>query len=150
MALREQDRHFLSSLYAAVAVIFTWKGLWEGIYVLPVVGDYLGDPFVFLFLGLAMLTLSGLIFREFDPLGSVEKAERRVLQKVFHHPQKKEFSVKYLDKKLKKEVLVPAARLRSLEKGALVVVFPGKLRETFIPLHRITEVLQRGKRYWRL
>ena len=44
MLLREQDKHFLWSIYAGVAIIFVWKGIWEGAYeILP---EFLADPFV--------------------------------------------------------------------------------------------------------
>ncbi len=150
MPLREQDKHFVSSLYAAVAIIFAWKGMWEGIYEIPYVSDYLGDPLVFLFLGLAMLTLSGLIFKEFDPLGSIQKGESKVLHTVFRHPQKKEFTLKYEDKVKKQEVEISVSSIKALEKGSLIVVFPNKRQEVFIPFHRVTEILRLGKQYWRL
>ena len=102
MPLREQDRHFLWSLYSAVAIIFIWKGLWEGIYEIP----YFGDPFVFLFIGLAMLTFSGVIFREFDPLGGLEKSIDKVLHLVYNHPHKEDFQIKYYDKSRKEVCLI--------------------------------------------
>ena len=83
--LREQDKHFLWSLLAAMGIIFVWKGLWEGLYEIP----YLGDPWVALFVGLTMLTLSGLIFREFDPLGSLDKSVNKITTHVKNHPLKK-------------------------------------------------------------
>lgn len=146
MILREQDKHFLASIYAAVAIIFAWKGLWEGLYEIP----YIGDPFVFLFIGFAMLTFSGLIFQEFDPLGNIQKTSSRMLSKVQRHPRKKEFTIKYYDKKRKKHLRIPAEKIKKIEKGALIVKHPGKREEVFIPMHRVTEILHKGKKYWRL
>ena len=146
MVLREQDKHFLSSLYIAIAVIFTWKGIWEGIYNLP----YIAHPFVFLFLGFAMLTLSGAIFKEFDPLGGIQKAVYKTLHSVQAHHDKKNFEFQYYDKAQKKSVRIPAKWVKKIEKGALVVVPPHKKEELFIPMHRVTEVLYKGKQYWRL
>lgn len=146
MVLREQDKHFLASIYAAVAVIFAWKGLWEGLYEIP----YIGDSFVFLFIGFAMLTFSGLIFKEFDPLGNLEKTSMKMLNNVHRHPQKENFTIRYYDKSRKKYINLPAERIKKIEKGALIVIHPGKRQEVFIPLHRVTEILQKGKRYWRL
>ena len=145
MILREQDKHFLSSLYAAIAVVFTWKGAWDGIYLIP----YISEPYVFLFLGFAMLTLSGLIFREFDPLGGLQNAVNKTLHKIQTHAEKKHFVIKYHDKEQKKEIAVPAERIVKIEKDSLVVVQRGKKEEIFIPMHRVTEVLFKGKRYWR-
>ncbi len=141
--MREQDRHFVWSLYAAVAIIFLWKGIWDGIYYIP----YIGDPFVFLFIGLALLTFTGIIFKEFDPLGGVERAVTRMIHHVHHHPQKHEFAIKYSDKAQKKEKTIPAGAIRGVEKKMLVAELSGG--ETFIPLQRITEIQRRGETYWR-
>ncbi len=141
--MREQDRHFLWSLYAAVAIIFLWKGIWDGIYLIP----YLGDPFVFLFIGLALLTFTGIIFSEFDPLGSLEKEISKRVHQVSHHPRREEFTIKYKDKMQGKEKIIPAAAIRGIERN--IVIAEMESRELFIPLQRITEIQQRGKTYWR-
>src|SRR3989344_925336 len=104
---REQDKHFLWSLYAAASIILIWKGVWEGIYVLAdAYAPALSNPFVFLFIGLAILTLSGLVFKEFDPLGGLEKAVSKVLHTVQVHPRRVDFQVKYFDKNKKKEYVI--------------------------------------------
>ncbi|MBS3140394.1 DUF504 domain-containing protein [Candidatus Woesearchaeota archaeon] len=144
--LREQDKHFLWSLYSAIATVFLWKGIWEGIYEIP----YLGDPFIFLFIGFAILTFSSLIFNQFDPLGGVEKAVSRIIQKIESHPQKNKFEITYYDKNLKKEIVVPAARILKFENGALILKHHLKNEELFIPLHRLRAVYFQGQRYWRL
>ena len=146
MVLREEDKHFLSSLYAAVAVVFTWKGAWDGIYLIP----YISDPYVFLFLGFAILTLSGLIFKEFDPLGGIQNAVNKTMHSINVHHDKKNFQFKYYDKEQKKYVTIPATWLKKIEKGTLVVMPPKQKQELFIPVHRVTEVQYKGKRYWRL
>ncbi|HLD01159.1 MAG TPA: RNA repair domain-containing protein [Candidatus Nanoarchaeia archaeon] len=145
MFLREQDKHFLASLYVAIAVIFTWKGIWEGVYEIP----YLGDPFVFLFIGFAILTFSGLIFKEFDPLGNIQKAVEKTIQEVHNHPERDKFMLKYHDQHHKKDILIPAKMIHKIEKGT-VIINQGKKQETFIPLHRIIEITYQGKKYWRL
>src|SRR3989344_5995610 len=150
--LHEQDKHFLSSLYIAIAVILTWKGLWSCIYEIPfianlecnILGPYCGS-FVFLFLGFSMLTLSGAIFKEFDPLGGIQKAVNKTLHSVQAHHDKKNFEFKYYDKAQKKDVKIPAPWVKKIEKGALVVVPPHQKQELFIPVHRVTEVLYKGK-----
>lgn len=146
MKLREQDKHFLASLYAAIAIIFAWKGLWEGIYSIP----YIGDPLVFLFIGFAMLTFSGLIFKEFDPLGNIQKASLNAIRSVNNHKDKKNFTIKYYDKVRKKKVSIPAEKIRKIERGALIITHPDKREEVFVPLKRVTEILYKGKKYWRL
>jgi len=159
VVLREQDKHFLSSLYIAIAIIFTWKGIWDGLYEVPFLGDLscpasiqleTCTPLVFLFLGFAMLTISGAIFKEFDPLGGIQKAVDKTLHSIQAHQDKKNFEFKYYDKAQKKYVTIPAAWVKKIEKGALVVVPPKQKQELFIPVHRVSEVLYKGKRYWRL
>lgn len=143
MALREQDKHFLWSLYMATAIIFTWKGLWTGVYEI----SYVDDPFIWLFVGFTMLTISGLVFNEFDPLGGLEKATNKVMEFVRTHPHKQEFTLVYRDKAQKKNVAVSGELLKAVEKGTLVI--QGQQGEIFIPIHRVTEILYQGKRYWR-
>ena len=144
--LREQDKHFLWSIYSAIAIVFCWKGIWDGIYEIP----YLGDPFIFLFIGFAMLTFSSLIFNEFDPLGGVEKAVSKVFKKIDSYPQNNQFQIIYYDKHLKKEIMIPASRLIKFEKDALIVKHHQKNEEMFIPMHRLRSIDFQGKRYWRL
>ena len=146
MKLREQDRHFLWSLLAAVGVIFVWKGLWEGLYEIP----YLGDPWVALFFGLVILTFSGLIFREFDPLGSIEKSANKVVRSVFNNSNRKEFNLKYHDKVRKKDILIKGDSIKSIEKSTIIIKDKKKNREHFVPIHRITEITQNGNTYWRM
>ena len=159
MVLREQDKHFLSSLYIAIAIIFTWKGTWDGLYEIPFLGDLSCPPFigletctplVFLFLGFAMLTISGAIFKEFDPLGGIQKAVNKTLHSVQVHEDKKNFQFKYYDRSQQKHVIIPALWVKKIEKGSLVVVPPKQKQEVFIPVHRVSEVLYKGKKYWRL
>lgn len=153
MVFREQDKHFLWSLFAAAGAILAWRGVWEGLYVFfeDVAGlPYLADPWVFLFVGLAMLTFSGMIFKEFDPLGGVEKSVNRMMHYVHNHPKREEYLVKYHDKEQKKNFSFRADKIRHIEKNTLVVEHPQGAKELFIPLHRVTEILHKGKTYWRL
>ena len=144
--LREQDKHFLWSIYSAIAIIFCWKGIWDGIYEIP----YLGDPFIFLFFGFAILTFSSLIFNEFDPLGGLEKAVSKIIKKIESHPQKSKFQITYYDKNLKKEVMISASHLIKFEKETVIFKHPKKQEEIHIPMHRLRNIYFQGKRYWRL
>lgn len=144
--LREQDKHFLWSLLAAVGVVLVWKGLWEGMREIP----YAGDPWVLFFIGFAMLTFSGMIFKEFDPLGSIDKSIKKVFNQIRVNPNKKDFEIKYFDKVKKKEIIIHAEKIKHLEKGYLVVEHQTGKQEVFIPTHRLTEVMYKGKKYWQL
>ena len=148
MPLREQDKHFLWSLYAAVAVIFAWKGLWDVVYLVPFFPKA-SIPFVALAVGSFMLVFSGLIFKEFDPLGGLSKAADKIAHQVYNHPEKKQFQIKYYDKVQKKSVTLSAEHIQKIERDALVVKHPQKKQEVFIPLHRLTEVMFKRKTYWR-
>ncbi|MBS3122745.1 DUF504 domain-containing protein [Candidatus Woesearchaeota archaeon] len=144
MPMRESDKHFLWSLYYAVGIILIWKGVWEGIGSLPL----LELPFVSLFVGLVMLTFSGLLMREFDPLGGLEKGVQNMLHGIHHHPQKEEFTISYFDNKKNKEVKIEAHKLKLIEKNVLSFHEHGK--EIFIPMHRIRRIHRKGKEVWRL
>ncbi len=151
MVLREQDKHFLWSLFVAVSVILMWKGVWEGMYeLLEWFGlSQLADPFVFLFIGLVMLTFSGIIFREFDPLDEMDKTTNRIMHHVHNHPRRHEFKIKYYDRNQKKHIIIRGDSLRQVERGALIVEHENGRQEAFIPIHRVEEVLQNGKTYWK-
>jgi len=146
MIFREQDKHFLWSLTAALGVVLVWKGLWESWYEIPAIGN----EWVALFVGFAMLTFSGVIFKEFDPLGSLDKSVSRVAHYVLTHPHKDLFTIKYHDKVLKKDIVIQAERIKHMERGSLVVEHEDRAQEVFIPLHRLREVTYKGQIYWRL
>jgi uncharacterized protein (UPF0248 family) len=143
--LREQDKHFLLSLYAGLAIICTWRGLWEGVYEIP----YLGEPAVLLFIGLTMLTLSGLIFKEFDPLGGFEKSVTSALEKVMAHPEKDQFILLVEDKHNKTQLQVKASQVKEVEEDTIILMHPTKKGEMFIPLHRLEEIKYKDQSYWR-
>ncbi|MBS3128725.1 DUF504 domain-containing protein [Candidatus Woesearchaeota archaeon] len=144
MRLRESDKHFFWSLFGGTGIILFWRGIWEGSLYIPI----LDNVWVSLSLGLIMLTFSGIIFREFDPLGGLEEATVKVLHHVHHHPQKKEFMITYHDKLKKKDVQITAEHLHLIEKNVLSFHVKGK--ETFVPIHRIRAVHRKKELIWRL
>ena len=97
-----------------------------------------------------MLTFSGLIFKEFDPLGGVEKAVQKTITGVHTHPDRKNFVLKYYDKTKMKYFTVKVEDVKRVEKGAIIVQHENKKQEFFIPLHRVSEILYKGKSYWKL
>src|SRR3989344_3061973 len=139
MRLSESDKHFIWSLFGAIGIILFWKGIWEGIGALPL----LENAWVSLFLGLAILTFSGMIFREFDPLGGIEKGVEKMMHHVHSHEQKHEYKVHYYDTMKKKMVSITGDQIRKIEKNFLSVHEKG--REIFIPLHKIKSVSRNNK-----
>ena len=140
---QEQLKKYFWSLFSIIGVVLFWIGVWEGIGGLP----YISNPFISLGVGLLMFTLSGVIFKEFNPLQSVEKSAQAVLQTLSVHPQKHEFHIKYKDKIKNKEFKFKADKFKKLEKDFLVFLENGK--EIFIPVHRVTEVLHKNKTHWK-
>ncbi len=143
MMLREQDKHFLWSLFVAIGVILIWRGIWEGVYLIPHI-----NAWTLLFLGLTMLTLSGLIFKEFDPLGGIEKSTHKIIHFIHNHPHTENFQIKYYDKLLKKTLHFQAKEIKHLEKDTIIIT-DKQNSEIFIPFHRVTEIIEKGKVYWR-
>ena len=94
--------------------------------------------------GIAMLLIGGLV-RKADTVKKQELIARGILHGVHRHPQKHEFHIKYHDKIKKKDIVYRADKLDRIEKGFLVFVEKGK-EEGFIPIHRVTEVLHKGKK----
>lgn len=148
--MRESDKHFLWSLLGAIGIVLFWRGIWAGIDILwEIPGwEWVATPSLSLFIGLAILTFSGLIFREFDPLGGLEKGVATALHALHEHPNRSEFTVTYYDKLNKKEYTVGGENIKRFEKNVLSVHEGG--RETFIPIHRIRAVHRKGKAVWRM
>lgn len=144
MIMREQDRHFLWSLFGAVGLILFWRGVWE----LPAELPFNDLPWISLFIGLCILTLTGLVFREFDPLGGLEKSLSRTFRHINNSHDKENYLLIYHHPELKKNVEINGSRLRAVEKEYLVFE-DAKKKEFFIPFDHITEILHKGKLYWR-
>ena len=148
--LRESDKHFLWSLLGAIGIVLFWRGIWAGIDILwEIPGwEWMATPSLSFFLGLAILTFSGMIFREFDPLGGIEKGVIDALHKVQIHPQKSEFNIVYYDNVRKKDININADDIKNFEKSMLLIHEGG--REVFIPLHRVKAIHRGGEIVWRM
>ncbi|MBI4980345.1 hypothetical protein HZC30_02175 [Candidatus Woesearchaeota archaeon] len=145
MVMREQDKHFVWSLLAVTGMILAWESLLAMLGKVP----YIKDPRVGFFVGFAILTFSGIIIRDFDPLGSLDKAVRQTVNHVHNHPKKEEFEIVYYDKLGKKKIFLPVKDIKHIERDS-IVVHCKKREEAFIPLQRVTEINQNGKIYWRM
>src|SRR3989344_7661951 len=122
-------------VFGVIGVVYFWAGVWDG------VGNIgpLQNPLISFAVGITLLSLSGIIFKEANPLWELEAPVKSEAKKVHRHPQKHEFHFKYKDHIKNKELLFHAQKLRRVEKEFLVFLDKGK--EVFIPLHRVTEIL---------
>jgi len=143
MITYEKARHYLWSLFGAIGIVIFWEGVWGGIGGLP----YLSIWWVSFIVGIAMLSFSGIIFKQYDPLEEVERSAHEVMHRINRHPQKHEFRITYHDK-MKGHHTLEAKDLQRIEKGFLVFLQKGK--EVFVPIHRVTEVLHKNKSYWKV
>lgn len=140
-----QLRRYFWSVFGVIGVVMLWAGIWEGLGGLP----YLELPLVSLLVGIVMLSFSGFFNQQFSPLQEVEKSINKVLLVIHRHPRKHEFHVQYQDHLKKKSILLRLDKLSGIERGSFIVLSSKHEGETFIPIHRIKEVLHKGKSYWR-
>lgn len=139
----EDIKKYFWFLFGTIGVVFFWAGAWDGLGSLP----YVQSPWISLAIGIIMLSLSGVIFKGANPLWEVEKPIHDIVKKINRHPQKQEFHIKYADHVSKKELLLKADKLKNIEKDFLIFLEKGK--EVFIPVHRVTEILHKGKTHWK-
>ena len=131
-------------VFGIMGIVFFWTGVWDGIGNL----GPLQNPLVSLLIGLAMLTLSGFIFKSSELFGTGEKSVETILKQVHQHPRKEEFHIKYSDKIKRTHLLMEASKLKGIEKEFLVFL-DKEDKEIFIPFHRVMEVLHKGKSHWK-
>jgi len=140
----ETLKHYFWAILGLLGVVLFWAGLWDGVGNLW----YLQNPLISLIAGLIILASSGLILKEFDPLKQEEQRTSAALHAVHKHPQKHEFHIKFHDHLQKKDVIYEAKHLKQIEKGFLVFVMK-EGKEVFMPMHRVKEILHKGKSYWK-
>lgn len=143
--LSEKDKHYSAALIVLTGVIFFWRGLWDILGFIPVVGN----PFVSLFIGLVIITFSGVIFNEFDPFKARLQQTTELLHEIESHKydKAKNYAIKYYDETAKKHHILQHHRIKKIEGN--FIVFEEKGREVFIPMHRIHEIHQHDKVIWK-
>lgn len=140
-AIRESDKHFLLALVAVTGVVFFWRGLWGVLDIIPI----FSNVFVSLAIGLAIMTFSGIIYREFMPEEEPLTPVLDILKDIFKHPleTRKQYIIEYYDELLKAHKKITHAVIRKLEHMYMVVERKGE--EFFIPIHRIHKIHSEGK-----
>jgi uncharacterized protein (UPF0248 family) len=137
--LREEDKQFLLSLLYATGIILFWRGIWEVSYEIPL----LSNVYFALFVGLFILTVTGYMYREFDPLSRRMHKINKVLSEVVHLAKRGEqHSVFYYDEVGKHHHEIQPHKIKKIEHDYLI--YEDKGHEVFIPLHRVTRI-HRGK-----
>lgn len=141
--LSEQDRAFLLSLSYATGIILFWRGIWEGSLDIPI----LSNPWVSLFIGLAILTLTGWIYREFDAFSLRASKLLNTLTNVLHDTKRgTQHKIFYYDEVSKKHHSFSAHHVKKVEQHHLIIEKDG--REVFIPLHRISHITRGNSKVW--
>ncbi len=139
----EDLKQYFWYIFGIIGVVFFWTGTWDGLGNLWL----LKNPVISFVVGIILLSISGVLFKDSNPLWESEKPVKSEAKKVHRHPQKHEFHFKYQDHVKNKELILPAQKLRRIEKEFLVFLDKGK--EVFVPLHRVTEILHKGKTHWK-
>ncbi len=143
MTLSEQDKEFLKVLFYATAVIVFWRGVWGIFDEIPIISNV----YVSFFIGLTALTLSGMIYRQFDLFSSKQNKLTKVLHNVITDAKKEEgYLIHYFDELTGKHESIKPKNVRKIEHNVMVVEHHG--HEDFVPLHRISKIHKKGKQIW--
>lgn len=138
------DKRYLAALVVLTGVVLFWRGVWDSLYMIPIIDNSL----VSLFLGLLILTLSGVIFQEFDPLSKKIANTMEILNEIVSRKRKKEkYEIHYFDEKKNKAEIIAHEKIKKMEHNFLVL--EEKDREIFIPVHRIEKIKENGKTIWK-
>ena len=143
--LSESDKHYLLALVVLTGIIFFWRGLWDVASFIPVVEN----PFVSLFIGLTIITLTGVIFKEFDPFAAKLEKTMEILRELesHKHDKSKNYKIKYFDDASQKHYFIPHHKIKRIENNFIVIEQKGK--DVFIPVHKIHEIHQHDKAIWK-
>jgi len=143
--IKESDKHFLLALLAVIGVVFFWRGAWMVMDITPIVEN----PFVSIAIGLAIMTFSGVIYREFLPQEEPLTPLIDIINEAFKHPEKKRklYIIKYYDALRNEHRELPHSKIQRIEHNFLVTERNGE--EHFIPIHRIREIHAEGKIIWK-
>ncbi len=137
----EQLRHYFWSIFGITGIVFFWAGLWDGVGYLPVIKN----PLVSVIIGITIISISGSLYTWYDHLTSNRSSLNENLKKIYNHPEKYNFHIKYYDRTNNKHIKVKASLIKKIEKDILVLTHPTQNKEMFIPIHRIKEILYKGK-----
>lgn len=142
--IREEDRQFLYSVLYATGIILFWRGIWEVSYEVPL----LKNVYFCLFVGLFILTVTGYMYREFDPFAHKGHKITKMLHEVIHLSKlKQEHAIYYYDDVKGDEHKIDPHKIKKIEND--FIIFEEKGHEVFIPIHRITRVHKGKQVMWK-
>ena len=142
--IREEDRQFLYSLLYATGIVLFWRGIWEVSYEIPL----LKNVYFCLFVGLAILTLTGYMYREFDLFHTKKHKIAQMLHEVQHLTRRGEqHEIFYYDDIKGDEHKIMPDKIKKIEADFLV--YEEKGHEFFLPLYRITRVHKGKQLVWK-
>lgn len=141
---REEDKKYLYALLYATGIILFWRGIWEVSYEIPL----LENVYFVLFVGLFILTITGLIYREFDVLGQRVYNLSKLFDDVIIDKSRGVFyDIYWFDEFKGHEHRMHSKHLRKVEMEFLVIESKG--HDAFIPLSRITKITKSGTTIWK-
>ena len=133
--LREEDRQFLYTLLYATGIILFWRGVWEITYELPIVKN----PYVVFFLGLFILTVTGYMYKEYDPFSQrIKKLNKVIHDAIQQHKRGTLHTLYYYDDIGGHDHKILPHNIRKVEGDFIIVEEKG--HELFVPLNRVTRI----------
>jgi uncharacterized protein (UPF0248 family) len=142
--LNSTDKQYLAALLVLAGIVLFWRGIWDVMSIIPI----LGNPFVSLFLGLLIITLTGVVFQQFDPLGTQIAKTMEILNEIVSRRHRKEhYEIFYFDEKKNDLRKILHKDIKRLEHNFLVVEERDK--EIFIPIHRVRKIVENGRTIWK-
>ena len=142
MAIGAKIKIYGLYVFGILGVAIFWGGLWGTSKIL------VPKAYLTFIIGLFLLALANIIKDKMDPAAKPNREINDVLHKLHKHPQKHQFHIKYHDKIKRKHVYVKAEKLHHLENEHIVFI-ENNDQETFIPVHRILEILQNKETHWK-
>ncbi|RJQ19771.1 DUF504 domain-containing protein [Candidatus Woesearchaeota archaeon] len=142
--IREEDRQFFYALLYGTGIILFWRGIWEVSYEIPL----LENVYFCLFVGLFILTITGYMYREFDPLSAKMNKISKLLHDVIReHKRGDPHEIYYRDDIGGHSHKILPHKIKRIEHDLLVCESDG--HELFIPLSRVHKVHKQGKTIWK-
>ena len=142
--LSPTDKRYLEALLVILGIVLFWRGVWDALNFIPI----LSNPFVSLFLGLVVITISGVIFQQFDPLSANVAKTMEILNEIVSRRHKNErYEIIYFDESLGKTRSIHHKQIKKMEHNFIVLEDEGK--EFFVPVHRIRRITENGKTIWK-